>query len=214
MSFLPRLILAAPHILFALVMHEFAHAVTSVRLGDPTPARDGRLTLNPLAHLDPLGTLMIVLTMVGGVGFGWARPVRIDPSHYKNPERGTVMVALAGPATNFLLAVFFGLPLRLLHMGFFSQPDPGVIGGLVWQFLSLGVLLNLSLGSFNLLPVPPLDGSKLVRFFLRGKALGFYQQLETYGFLILFGILLIFQRQFGMALFTVVRFFYRTITGF
>ena len=143
-------------------MHEFAHARLRCGSGS-TPARDGRLTLNPLAHLDPLGTLMIVLTMVGGVGFGWARPVRIDPSHYKNPERGTVMVALAGPATNFLLAVFFGLPLRLLHMGFFSQPDPGGIGGLVWQFLSLGVLLNLSLGSFNLLP-SLLDGSKLVRF--------------------------------------------------
>lgn len=214
MSFLPRLILAAPHILFALVMHEFAHALTSVRLGDPTPERDGRLTLNPLAHLDPLGTLMIVLTMVGGVGFGWARPVMIDPSYYKNPQRGAVLVALAGPFTNFVLAVFFGLPLRLLNMGFRPQPGAGGMGGLVLQFLSLGVLLNLSLGCFNLLPVPPLDGSKIFRFFLRGNALRFYQQLEAYGFLILFGIIFIFRRQFGMILINVVLFFYHIITGF
>lgn|SRR5690554_494243 len=214
MSYLPQLILAAPLILFSLAMHEFAHGLTSVRLGDPTPEKQGRLTLNPLAHLDPLGTLMIILTMLGGIGFGWARPVQIDPSHYKNPERGAVLVALAGPFTNFVLAVFFGLPLRLLRMGFFSQPGAGGIGMLVLQFFSTGVLLNLSLGCFNLLPVPPLDGSRILRFFLRGNALRIYKQFESYGFLILFAVLLIFRRQFRTVLFGIVLFFYHIITGF
>lgn len=214
MSDITELILAAPIILFSLVLHEFAHGMTSARLGDPTPRRQGRLTLNPLAHLDPIGTLMIIFTMIRGVGFGWAKPVQIDPGYYKNPRKGSLLVSLAGPAANIFLACFFGLLLRF----FYTVSTPNFMGDtrltvLILRFLSIGVLLNLSLAFFNLLPVPPLDGSKILRFFLRGKVLEYYVRLEQYGFFLLLGILLLLHRELGILLYTFVRFFFRLITG-
>ena len=115
---LSTLILYLPIILLSLVVHEFAHGVVSYRLGDPTPKIQGRLSLNPLAHLDPFGTLMLFVAMTRGFGFGWAKPVMIDPRYYRNPLKGSVLVALAGPLANITLALLFGLPLRLLNMGF------------------------------------------------------------------------------------------------
>ena len=120
-------ILTVPVVLLSLVIHEFAHGMVSYKLGS-TPQLMGRLTLNPFAHLDPFGTLMIVITMVKGFGFGWAKPVPVDPSYYRNPAKGLMLVALAGPVSNLVLACLFGLPLRLLYLGFWPRvlgPEAG-----------------------------------------------------------------------------------------
>ncbi|NLW56957.1 MAG: site-2 protease family protein [Firmicutes bacterium] len=190
---LNMLILAGPLILFSLVVHEFAHGYTSVKLGDPTPRWQGRLTLNPLAHLDPLGTLMLILTIIRGVGFGWAKPVQINPTYYKNPLKGSMLVACAGPASNLLLALLFGLLFRLLNLFWGQVAFNPEFFKLLFNFLYIGFSLNLGLAFFNLIPIPPLDGSRIVSYFLRGRAAEFYYQLEQYGFLLLFSFLLLFR---------------------
>jgi len=207
------LILAAPIILFSLVVHEFAHGMVSYHLGDPTPKLQGRLTLNPLAHLDPFGTLMIFMSMLRGFGFGWAKPVPVDPRYYKNPPQGLMLVALAGPVANITLACVFGLPLRLLKMGLWPLALGGELAFLLFQFFSTGMFLNLGLAFFNLLPVPPLDGSRLVRYFLRGEAFLFYTRVERYGFLFLFVLLSVFNRPFSRFFSMVLNFVAFLITG-
>lgn len=207
-------ILTVPVVLLSLVIHEFAHGMVSYKLGDPTPQLMGRLTLNPFAHLDPFGTLMIVITMVKGFGFGWAKPVPVDPSYYRNPAKGLMLVALAGPVSNLVLACLFGLPLRLLYLGFWPRVLGPEAGFLLIQFFYTGMLLNLGLAFFNLLPIPPLDGSRLVRYFLRRQALHFYIQLERYGFLILFALLFLFNRPFSRFFSMLLNFGTSLITGF
>ena len=208
------LILTVPIILLSLVVHEFAHGMVSYKLGDPTPQLMGRLTLNPLAHLDPFGTLMIVMTMLRGFGFGWAKPVPIDPRYYQNPAKGIVLVGLAGPVANLTLACLFGLPLRFLSMGFWPSALGPKLGFLLIQFFYTGMILNLGLAFFNLLPIPPLDGSRLVRYFLRGQAFRFYTQLERYGFIILFALLFLFNRPFSRFFSMLLDFGSYLITGF
>ncbi|NLM38215.1 MAG: site-2 protease family protein [Firmicutes bacterium] len=210
-----RLLLVVPLILLSLVLHEFAHGMVSYRLGDPTPKLMGRLTLNPLAHLDPAGTIMLILTNLRGFGFGWAKPVPVDPRYYQNPDKGIVLVALAGPAVNLVLACFFGLPLRLFNrLGLWPLVFSSAPGFWLVDFLLAGMFLNLSLAFFNLLPIPPLDGSRLVRYFLRGPAFHFYTQLERYGFLILFAVLFLFERPFNRFFSTLVNFGSFLITEF
>lgn len=154
------LLLAAPLIalvwltviLLSLSFHEFSHAVVAKILGDDTAERMGRLTLNPIAHIDPLGILPLLL-----FGFGWAKPVPYNPTWLSHPERASVLIALAGPLSNALVAVFAGLVLR----GFISsQLLPAT--NLLIVFLILLIIANLSLAIFNLIPIPPLDGSKLL----------------------------------------------------
>jgi len=191
----------------SLVLHEFAHAITATVFGDPTPRWEGRLTLNPLAHFDIFGALMIIITMVTGFGIGWARPVGVDPRNFKKPARDMVLVAIAGPLSNILLAVVFGLILRFVSM---SQYDisPGLA-----IFLQLGTWLNLSLAFFNLLPIPPLDGSRVLRYFLKGKAYNFYRQFESYGMVILFGLVLALPGVFTILIKIPAGFLYSLITG-
>lgn len=139
-------------ILLSLSFHEFSHAVVAKLLGDDTAERMGRLTLNPIAHIDPLGILPLLL-----FGFGWAKPVPYNPTWLPNPVRASILIALAGPISNAFVAVFAGLLLR----GFFSSGVLG-LGNLLVVFLILLIIANLSLALFNLIPVPPLDGSKLL----------------------------------------------------
>jgi len=208
------LIQIVPLILFSLVMHELAHGMVSYKLGDPTPKLMGRLTVNPLAHLDLFGTLMLIVSMLKGFGFGWAKPVPIDPRYYKNPLKGSALVALAGPAANLGLAFFFGLPLRFMKLGWWLPAlKPERVLFLI-EFFSAGLLLNLSLAFFNLLPIPPLDGSRLVRYFLRGQAVLIYNRLERYGFLILFTLLFLFAEAFNRFFSLVLSFGVSLITGF
>ncbi len=134
------LLLSLPIILFALSAHEFSHAVVSTSLGDPTPGRAGRLTLLPWAHLDPFGTIMLIISSLSGFGFGWARPVPIDPTYYRHPMRGVLLVSLAGPAANFALAAAFGTIVRYAW---------GTMAPAVQRLVVSGVAINLGLFIFN-----------------------------------------------------------------
>ena len=183
-----ELMLLIPVLLFSLSLHEFSHGYVSYKLGDPTPGNQGRLTLNPLAHLDPMGSLVLLITR----RFGWAKPVPINPNYYNNPRKGMMLVSIAGPAANFFLAIVFAMTGRLVV--FFSantlfQLQQAGYGNLVqtfFVFIQLSVIINLSLGIFNLLPVPPLDGSKILRGFLPAKFDKYIRKLEgPYGMILI-----------------------------
>jgi Zn-dependent protease len=143
-------------VLLSIALHEFAHAKYADWAGDPTPSRQGRVTLNPLAHLDPLGTLMIIITALSGYGFGWGKPVNINPGYFRNPRRDWVMCAFWGPLTNILLAILFAGVVRLLAGAGLGW------GNVFFEFALIMVLANLGLALFNLLPIHPLDGSKVL----------------------------------------------------
>jgi Zn-dependent protease len=174
-----ELLLSLPAVLWAITFHEFCHGYVAYRLGDPTAMNSGRLTLNPLAHLDPIGALMLLIAR-----FGWAKPVPIDPRYFKNPRRDMVLVSLAGAAGNILTATVVGLLMRVL-------PRAVLLNYAALNFLVLMVFINLGLAVFNLLPIPPLDGSKILYVFLPPRWLETYYKFERYGMMILM-ILVIF----------------------
>ncbi|MEO0070679.1 MAG: site-2 protease family protein [candidate division WOR-3 bacterium] len=182
---LGELLISLPAILFGLTIHEFSHGYVAYLLGDPTARYEGRLTLNPLKHLDPIGTILLILPWTR---FGWARPVPINPNNFRRPLRDMAITAVAGPLANFLLAIIAGLTARLLLL--FG------ITGFPWHLASSFVIFNLILGFFNLLPIPPLDGSRLVYYLLPRAAMASFSKLERQGFL---GILVLFL--FGAPLF-------------
>lgn len=183
MSFdIERLLIAIPPILFALTFHEFAHAWSARKLGDPTAESMGRLSLNPLVHLDPVGTFMIFITVMSGFGIGWAKPVPVDPRYLQNPRRDMLWIALAGPVSNIILA--------FIMTGIFTSMTPG--GGttdLIRQMLLIGISINLVLAFFNMLPIPPLDGSKILMGLLPEEQARQYSQLEMYGPMLLIGLI-------------------------
>ena len=164
-------VLRLPALLLALVFHEYAHARVAYALGDPTPRYQGRLTLNPIRHLDPIGLLMLWIFR-----FGWAKPVQINPSYFKDPRRGLLLVSLAGPMMNILLAFAALLVLRLFFLS---------AGSVVGQFVILVVQFNAILAVFNLIPVPPLDGSKVLQGILPERQAWQFARLEPYGWVIL-----------------------------
>lgn len=184
-NLLLELLYAIPAALIAIVLHEFAHGWVSAKLGDPTPALTGRLSLNPLRHLDPLGTLALVV-----FHFGWAKPVRVNPNYYKKPKLGMVLTALAGPCMNFLIAFIsylcMGLVLRFAGMSALMQNN-------VWYYVALFfnycAMLNVGLGAFNLIPIPPLDGSKVLGAVLPEKWYFGYMRYERYGALVMVALL-------------------------
>lgn len=167
-------LLAAAGLLLSISLHEYAHCLITDKLGDPTPRVRGRLTLDPRAHLDPLGTILIILT-----GFGWGKAAPYDPYNLKSPVRDTALIAAAGPATNLLIAVLISI---LNHF----------IGGQMFQlFAQYLIIVNLALAMFNLLPVYPLDGGKIMRAILPKMASIEYEQvMESYGNAILLFLIL------------------------
>jgi Zn-dependent protease len=174
-------ILAVP-VLMAITFHEVAHGYVAYLLGDPTAKSAGRLTLNPIKHLDPIGTLALFLVKVG-----WAKPVPINPRYFQNPRQGLIWVSLAGPVTNFILAVLFALAFHALIAVYGHMPQGkamGVFKPLAYMFQA-GVLVNLGLGLFNLLPIPPLDGSNILAGLLPPQLAKKYMQSAKYGFIIL-----------------------------
>ncbi|KAF0133833.1 MAG: peptidase M50 [Candidatus Saganbacteria bacterium] len=180
-------------VLFSISMHEYAHAKVADVLGDPTPRLAGRLTLNPLAHLDPIGFLMLVLIKIG-----WAKPVPINPYNFKNPSQGMMLVGLGGPVSNFILA-------WILAIIFKTVP----INNYLWAtVLQSAIFINLALMVFNLLPIPPLDGSRIYTQYLPVE---WQYNLEKYGFFILIGIIMFPPTQ--EILFFVINFFYRLLLG-
>lgn len=165
----------------AFPIHELAHALTARQLGDDTSERLGRITLNPLAHLDPFGTLLFALT-----GFGWAKPVPVNTYRLRgNPRTSFAIVALAGPVSNLLLAGLFALLFRLTLS--FASRDALLTDVLLFAF-SVAVQLNIFLAFFNLIPIPPLDGSRLLTALLPDQGQMWMDQLERYGFIILIAL--------------------------
>ena len=163
------MIFRIPALLIALTVHEYAHARAAVTLGDPTPRFMGRLTLNPIAHLDPLGLLMLWLFK-----FGWAKPVPINPGHFKNYRQGVLLVSLAGPVSNMLLALVTALIIGILAK---LQLLSGDWVKVLWMTYSYNIILAI----FNLVPIPPLDGSKVLSSLLPGRQGQWFDQLEQYG---------------------------------
>jgi Zn-dependent protease len=181
----PRLLISSiPGILFGFTIHEFAHAWVAYKLGDDTAARQGRLTLNPLAHLDPMGTILILLA-----GFGWAKPVPVNPVHFKNPRRDDVLTTAAGPASNLLTAVACAVLYNLLPD---AAGDRSLVAAFSWV-LSSAIYFNLLLCFFNLLPVFPLDGARVVRGLLPLNQAYSFSRLEPMGPMILVGLIAVGQ---------------------
>ena len=169
-------------VLLCLVVHEVCHGLAAYWLRDPTAKLNHRLSLNPLRHLDPVGLLMMVV-----VGFVWAKPVPVDPRYFKNPKGGMAITALAGPLSNLLMAYLSALALGALSA---VAAVRGETAGLtLWlDFFALMVSLNIGLGIFNLIPFPPLDGSKVVAVFLPDDAYAMLMRYERYGFLVLLAL--------------------------
>ena len=195
---LTGLLISVPAILIAITIHEFSHGLAAHILGDPTPQRQGRLTLNPLPHLDPLGTLMLLVAR-----FGWAKPVEVNPYYFKgNRQRGMLLVAMAGPLSNMVVALVGAVLYNLFGTA-------GYLGSFLGTLLSINVYLAL----FNLIPVPPLDGSKILAGLLPDKGAAFIYSLEQFGPLLL--LLLIFTNMTGkiiMPLYNVIfSLMYRTV---
>lgn len=179
------LLLAVPAILIALTFHEFAHGYVAYRFGDPTVKNHGRLTLNPLAHLDPMGTIMIFL-----IHFGWAKPVPVDPRYLGNPKRDMMWIAAAGPLMNVALALVSGILIRIFLVTdlVYSDPNGGI--GILFQMLRYSLYINLALAFFNLLPIPPLDGSKILAGVLPHRYTPTLYLIESKGPMVLFGIIM------------------------
>ena len=177
------ILLLAPPILLALTFHEFSHAYVANRFGDDTAKRSGRLTMNPLAHLDPLGTIMIFI-----VRFGWAKPVPVDPRNLKNPKNDMLWISAAGPLSNMLLALMSGLLLRLFStIGIEAGENSMTIIFMKMVFYSLQI--NLALAIFNILPIAPLDGSKILSGILPDRFAKQIYLLERYGPVLLIGMI-------------------------
>ncbi len=208
-SIIQKIVILTPPILFAVTIHEMAHGWVAFRLGDPTARMLGRLTLNPLRHLDPVGTMVFFLTQT----IGWAKPVPVNPMYFKNPRRDMVWVALAGPAANFLVAAVSAVLLRNLLGGY--NYLSGMAGGYILTPLVymayVSVQINVGLAVFNLLPIPPLDGSKVLAGILPKEMAGWYSQLERYGFLLI--LLLVFTGVTGRIIVPLVLYVNRLLLG-
>ncbi|HAM95401.1 MAG: hypothetical protein UX53_C0013G0007 [Candidatus Azambacteria bacterium GW2011_GWB2_46_37] len=194
-------------LIFSVVIHEVSHGTIANRLGDPTAKFAGRLTLNPIKHLDLWGSIILPVFLIlvrSPILFGWAKPVPYNPYNLKNQKWGPAMVAAAGPASNLLLAVFFGLIIRLA--GAFDQSG---FFGLLAGYFQIIVFLNLTLAIFNLLPIPPLDGSKVLFAALPYSYEHIRVFLEQYGLVILLFVLFFG----GNFIFPVIRFLFQIITG-
>lgn len=190
----------------AIVLHEVSHGYVSYKLGDPTAKTRGRLSLNPIKHVDPFGTVLLPLLLwaSGAPVFGYAKPVPINPGYYKDYRKGMLLTGLAGPTTNLTLALVSGLTVRAIIAAsdaFGGAMSDGAWNAAMWIAMGFYVFtqINLVLMFFNLIPMPPLDGSRVLPIFLSDRALQTYHRFEQYGILIFFGLLMIVPRVLGFS---------------
>jgi Zn-dependent protease len=176
-------------VIFAITLHEVAHGWVASKLGDQTARMLGRLTLNPIKHIDPIGTIVVpvALLVMGGFVFGWAKAVPIDTRNFKNPSRDMAWVAVAGPTANLIMAIAWAVIAKIGLMLQVSTPEVGQF--MVYTGIA-GVSINLILLVLNLLPIPPLDGSRVVSAFLSKKLAWQYNRLESFGFIIIVGLMI------------------------
>ncbi|MBI5238674.1 MAG: site-2 protease family protein [Deltaproteobacteria bacterium] len=186
-EYIQRTLLIAPPVLLALTVHEFSHAFVADKMGDPTARMLGRVTLNPLKHLDPLGTIALFASGM----FGWAKPVPINPRNFRDISKGLLWVALAGPLSNMLLAILFAALYRLAdaYGSMLALSAPNVFRP-IFIMMEASIVINISLAVFNLIPVPPLDGSKVLSSLLPADKAFQFSKIEPYGFMILFLLIL------------------------
>ena len=202
-TLIQQLAIHLPPLLFALTVHELAHGWVAFRLGDPTAKMAGRLTMNPLKHLDPLGVLAFVIMKIG-----WAKPVPVDPRYFRNPQKDMLLVALAGPGANVLLALASALLARVLVSVpvlplFVLQPLVGMLVASVW--------INIMLAVFNIIPIPPLDGSKVLMGVLPPEAARSFARIEPFGFFIL--LALFYTGVIGALILPIIRFSNNLLLG-
>ncbi|HEC21018.1 MAG TPA: site-2 protease family protein [Candidatus Peregrinibacteria bacterium] len=187
-------------LLVAITVHEFAHAWTATYLGDPTAQYQGRISLNPLRHLDPLGTLMLFIA-----GFGWGKPVPFNPRNLKNPHRDSALIALAGPLANLIIILVFAIPYRYLfgHLSILTLENSFSFTFFFFRLIQAIISLNLILMIFNLLPFPPLDGAKIFSIFIPSRYLSKLATYERYGYFLLL-IILLSDRLLGIPILTYI----------
>jgi Zn-dependent protease len=198
----------------SIILHEVSHGVVALAFGDDTAKRAGRLTLNPVKHVDPVGTILVpaVLSLSGLGAYGWAKPVPVNPNRLRSPRNHTVLVSLVGPLTNFALAALFGWILVLTSSGAVLQAVHYYwsIGGqayppsLVGQILFIGGFANIVLGVFNLIPCPPLDGAAVLERFIPARSLPEYYRLQPFLMFLPFVLILFFHNQFSDLIYHVI----------
>ena len=208
------LILAIPAFVAALTVHEFAHAWMGNRLGDDTARRMGRVTLDPMAHLDPFGSLFFVIMWFSGFGIGWAKPVPFNPRNLENPRRDAILIAIAGPISNLLQVPFWLAGLWIVRLmaersgtvidaefiiGVLSQsPDPNSVYSILAEVFTTGILINVMLAAFNMLPIPPLDGHYVLEGLGPPFIADFFNMIRPFAFILL--IILVQTPIIGMAI--------------
>lgn len=186
-----QLLIALPVLIFSIVVHEVAHAYVARMQGDNTAYMLGRITLNPIPHLDPLGSVLLpgIMALTGGPILGWAKPVPVNARNFRNYKRGDILVSLAGVASNFVLALLFTLLLAATLAAVRAFPDAARVWEVLAAMFQAGIYINFLLAIFNLIPIPPLDGSHVMVYLLPVKLAVKYRELGRYGMLILFALL-------------------------
>lgn len=190
LTLIQKIAVGALPVIFAITVHEFAHGWVASKFGDQSAKMLGRLTLNPIKHIDPIGTILvpIVLLIFTGFVFGWAKPVPVNANNFKSPRTDMAWVAIAGPISNFLMAIAWAVVLKIGLLLQTSTPDIGLF--LIYSGV-IGVSINLILALLNLLPIPPLDGSHIASAFLSKRLAWQFNRIAPYGFVILIGLMLL-----------------------